>query len=331
MIESTKPSRKLKVVFFGFFLFFLPLLTQADNPPYSRVIAFGDSLVDAGNDPALTFLQRLPDGQLAPGLVIPPPTRYDRGRFSNGPNVADYLAAMTPFTGIIKPSVTGFDLMRDNVSFGYGGSETGIENLTPGLFPVPGLLGQISQFEDSLKNSSYRVTFDDTLFVIWTGANDYMNHLLPGEQINPETTVNNIVGAVQRLTELGAKKIIVFNLPDLGSTPICQNYGVCSTLSEFTVIHNNLLRNSLRYKPNVYVYDTYAVFDKIQMDPTSFRFSEEVAAGPAAGCLFQALSEFDISNCSPVDFDSNSFYWDEIHPSTRVHKIVAKVLIRKLD
>jgi len=64
-------------------------LTHASNPTdYSRMTVFGDSLVDVGNLPPMLFLTP----EESPGLVIPPPSHYDRGRFSNGPNFADYIA-----------------------------------------------------------------------------------------------------------------------------------------------------------------------------------------------------------------------------------------------
>lgn len=57
----------------------LPLAAQAGSMPFSRIVAFGDSLSDIGNFYRLT------------GGVLPPPP-YDNGRFSNGPLWIEYLA-----------------------------------------------------------------------------------------------------------------------------------------------------------------------------------------------------------------------------------------------
>ena len=268
----------------------------------------------------------MPDGSFIPGLVIPPPTRYDRGRFSNGPVIVDYLAAK--LSSAVKPSKTGFTLNKDSISYAYGGSESGIENYTPGSFLVPGLKGQVLQFENDL-NINY-LNFDNSLFVVLTGANDYLNNLSQGDSPNPFQIVDNIVISVNKLTELGAKHVVVINLPDLGAAPICQFFGACDLLTNLTETHNSLLTNSFQDNNRVILFDAYSIVNKILANPDRFGFSTNIGPGPATGCLFQSLSQFNIENCSLVDFNTKGIYWDEVHPSTKVHKILARSLWRQL-
>jgi len=325
MTPSTHLARLSFVYFILIFLFFSGI-AKADTPSFKRLIAFGDSLVDTGNDPAITFIRHLADGSDVPGLVIPPPTRYDRGRFSNGPVIVDYLAAK--LSGFVKPSESGFNLTKDNISYAYGGSESSLENYTPGLFLVPGLKGQVLKFENDLNLNE--LNFDKTLFVVLTGANDYLNSLSQGHSPNPFQIVDNIVNSVNKLTELGAKHIVVINLPDLGTTPICQFFGACDLLSNLTEAHNDLLANALLDNNKVILFDAYSVVNKILANPDRFGFSENIGPGPATGCLFQSPPQFNIGNCSSVNFNTDSIYWDEIHPSTKVHKILARAIWRKL-
>jgi len=302
-------------------------MVSADFQSPKSLIVFGDSLVDVGNDPVVTYIQTLPDGSSVPSLVSPPPTRYDRGHFSNGPVMVDYLAAK--FSGLMKPSETGIDLARDNVSYAFGGSETGLENYTPGLFSVPGLGGQVLKFETDLLASNVQI--GRALFVVWSGANNYMNSLSLGNAPDPYEIVDNIVHSVNKLTELGAKQVIVVNLPNLGATPICQVFGICDVLTNLTEVHNDLLENAFMGNRKVILFDANSVVQRILLDPVRYGISENVSFGPATGCLFQVPAEFDIANCSRVDFNTKSFYWDEIHPTTKVHKILARVLWRKLS
>lgn len=306
-------------------MMYFPCIVNADISSRTQMIVFGDSLVDTGNDPVITFIQAQPNGISTPGLVIPPPTRYDRGRFSNGPVIVDYLAVK--MSGFVKPSENGFNLKKDHVSYAYGGSETGVESYTPGLFLVPGLKGQLLRFEGDLKGGNIN---NDVLFLIWTGGNDYLNSFMQGRLPDPFQIVNNIVSSVDKLVELGAEKIVVINLPDLGVLPICQLYGGCEQLSDLTEIHNDLLYSALMHYEKVMVFDAHSIVDKMLMNPIHFGFSDNVSFGPATGCLFQLPAEFNIENCSKVSFETKNVFWDEIHPTTRVHKILARKLLRRL-
>lgn len=319
----------MRLFFLNVFIFvaFSPSLTKADSKPFKQIFAFGDSLLDVGNDPIITFSRTLPSGMVIPGLVIPPPTRYDRGRFSNGPNIVDYLIVKNG--AFIKPSETAGNLKKDSISYAYGGSETGMENFTPGLFVVPGLIGQTLKFEADIQNIDIKMA--RALFVLWSGSNDYMNSLLMGIEPKPFQIVNNIVDSVERLTSLGAKKIVIINLPDLGAIPICQVYGICSLLTELTHVHNSLLAEHLAENKKIILFDAYSVVKKIMVEPENFGFSDNIGFGAATGCLFQPLITFSVENCSSVNFDTDKIYWDELHPTTKIHKILANNLEKILN
>lgn len=290
-----------------------------------RMIVLGDSLSDVGNLPATTFLA--PGNML--GLVIPPPPRYDRGRFSNGPVAVEYLAKR--YGLFLKPSKTGFG-HKDSVSFAYGGSGTGVSNLTPGGFPVPGLLGQVDQYieyTDSLGGINEAGLNSSTLFVIWSGSNDYL--IPPPSGINPQQTIANITTAILTLHARGARYFLISNLPDLGKIPLCLQLGVgvCNTLSSLTNTHNNLLRQALtdieatQNDIKLILFDAHRVFNRVLAHPHQYGFSGNVQAlGPASGCLLQNPSAFNPANCDLVSFNTNQVFWDEQHPTTKVHKIL---------
>ncbi len=319
MKKYTSHLKRNSLFTFTFLILFIFSYAHAEQNK-SRLIIFGDSLVDVGNDPAITSLQEV-NGHLVPGFVLPPPTRYDRGRFSNGPVIVDYLA--TRLGIFLKPSETGFDLNTDNVSYAYGGAQTGIENLTPGGFPVRGLSGQIDKFTTDLSSSNVRI--NKITFIIWVGANDYLNTSNP----NYKSIVDNILQAVEDLSNLGAKRIIVINLPDLGKLPLCSTYNICGPLTALTNNHNQLLANHLddikktQRSTKIILFDAHSIFDEFLANPTHFGFVNDLGAGPGRGCLFQSPSEFFFENCDIVNFTSKNIFWDEIHPSTRAHEILA--------
>lgn len=323
-----KRSSRQKIISLSTFAFLISFIFGFAHaePNKSRLIIFGDSLVDVGNDPAITSLQSV-NGQLIPGFVVPPPTRYDRGRFSNGPLIVDYLA--TRLGIFLKPSETGFDLKTDNVSYAYGGAQTGTKNLTPGGFPVWGLSGQIEKFKADLKNLR-RANINEYTFIIWVGANDYLNTSNP----NYNSIVDNILNAVEDLSILGAKRIVVINLPDLGKLPLCSTYNICGPLTALTNSHNQLLAYYLndlqktQRSTKIILFDAHKIFNKLFANPTHYGFDNNLLAGSAKGCLFQSPS-FSLENCKIVNFTSKNIFWDEIHPSTRVHEILANEMWAK--
>lgn len=296
-----------------------------------RMIVLGDSLSDVGNLPATTFLT--PGNTL--GLVIPPPPRYDRGRFSNGPVAVEYLAKR--YRLILKPSKTGFEL-PDSVSFAYGGSGTGVSSLTSGGFPVPGLLGQVDQYieyTDSLSGINEVELNSSTLFVIWSGANDYL--IPPPSGIDPQQTIENITTAILTLHARGARYFLVSNLPNLGKIPLCLQLGACEILSSLTDTHNTLLRQALadieatQNGIKLILFDAYRIFERVLAHPYRYGFSGNVQSpGPASGCLLQDPGAFNPANCDLVSFNTNQVFWDEQHPTTKMHRILGHGMWRAI-
>lgn len=271
------------------------------NPAGAAVFAFGDSLSDLGNDRALT------------GGLVPPPSRYVDGRFTNNGAWLDYVAAGLGLEA--RASRDGFDPAAENqlVSFAHGGAGSGVSNLSPGGFPVPGLLGQVSAFQAA------GVAPDaDDLFVIWSGANDYLLGLADA----PDQPIANIAGAVETLRGLGAQRFLIVNLPNLGDAPLSVAQGVQGPLNALTAAHNAALMAELA-GPGVTFFDVHAVFQAALADPAAFGFTAGLAAGPAAGCLFPPF------DCTPVAYDG-SFYWDELHPSTAAHRLIAQAALDAL-
>ena len=280
----------------------LAFVALAAQPASAAVFAFGDSLSDIGNDLALT------------GGAVPPPSRYPAGRFSDDGVWLDHLAAVLGLQA--RASLAGFDPAAEDqlVSFAYGGAGSGASNLTPGGFPVPGLLGQVDEY------AAAGVSADaDDLFIIWSGSNDY----LLGLAASPDQPVANIAGAVDALRLLGAEQFLVVNLPNLGDAPLSVALGAQDPLNALTAAHNAALVAAVS-GPGVDFLDVNSLFAAALADPAAFGFTSGLAAGPAAGCLFPPF------DCSPVSY-AGSFYWDELHPSSAAHRLIAEAALDVID
>ena len=96
-----------------------------------------------------------------------------------------------------------------SVSFAFGGSGTGPVQTNPAGAPVPGLLGQVGEFSGIFSG----VADPDALYVIWSGANDYLLAGAPppaaGFTPDPTITSANIGDAIGGLHAAGAKNFLV--------------------------------------------------------------------------------------------------------------------------
>jgi phospholipase/lecithinase/hemolysin len=294
-----------------------PSFTEGQNYP-SQMIVFGDSLSDTGNDLIAT-------SQV--GLQIPPLGMYYFGRFTNGPVALEYLWAMLrnapPF---MLPSLALPALPPGGaVSFAYGGTGSGVQTLTPGGFLAPGLLGQVQMFQASLHNHAAPA---NALYAIWTGPNDY-----PAEPwrefLEPEVVVGNIATAVRSLYQLGARKILLINMPEMSAPP------------DILAQHNSLLHETAELLDKRLGGLQIIEGDVVGLLPSLVPEFEpaiplvDVLVPPAPGapypnsfCLF-----IDPTTCPTVPtfaMEQKFLFWDAGHPTTAVHERAAEVLFEQV-
>uniref|UniRef100_B8HNX9 Phosphatidylcholine--sterol O-acyltransferase n=1 Tax=Cyanothece sp. (strain PCC 7425 / ATCC 29141) TaxID=395961 RepID=B8HNX9_CYAP4 len=272
-----KPLQIIVLLLLGFLLALMATVVFSTKPTQSinQLYIFGDSLSDTGNVFRATS-----------GLYPSHPT-YFQGRYSNGRVWVEYLAEQ-------------FSVNRVN-NFAWGGATTG--NHSTGL--VPGLLAQVQSFS---QNHSH--TPADALYVLWAGANDYLQGTT-----NPAVPVANTTQAIESLVRIGATKILIANLPDLGELPATRNSTNSSQLSTLTQAHNSGLRRSLKVLnqqyPDLHIVtlDANVLYHQAINEPAKFGFTQVKTA-----CLTAA---------NPCRNPDQFLFWDSIHPTTAGHRILA--------
>jgi RHS repeat-associated protein len=266
------------------FTFTLPKDTFFDPDavnPYKNLVIFGDSLSDTGN------------AYKASGNTFPPSPNY-QGRLSNGLIWVDYFAPDLQFT---NPSIQNYAFL---------GANTGVSN-TFGQITVPGLLTQIQQFKTVNTNSIGK----DGLYVIWAGANDFLNLATDPTQA-VTNAVTNISSAITTLAGLGAKEIVVGNLTDLGATPLSIANNNVANARAISIGFNAALNQALtNLEPALNVdlslVDIFSLSTAFQTNPANYKFTN----------ITQPL----ITVTTPVNPDQYAF-WDDVHPTTRLHQLV---------
>ncbi|NJL47085.1 MAG: SGNH/GDSL hydrolase family protein [Leptolyngbyaceae cyanobacterium SM2_5_2] len=269
--------------------------TQALVPAFSRLVIFGDSLSDPGNVFDLT------------GFF--PPFPYAEGRFSNGDIWVDYLVDQT-----------GLDLAQVQ-NFAFGGAATGRDNglepligfLTGTEINLPGMLDQVDSYLGSLGDE---LADPDGLYVVWAGANDIFA-LLDDPAAMPDFLANqvqNVATAIINLTQRGADTFLVPNLPDLGLTPRTQDQGTTDRATALSQAFNE----SLAYALTALEQNPLFNIDIVPVD--LFTLTREVIARP---------EEFGFTNVTDPLIgqgglvDPGFFWWDQQHPTTTAHALLA--------
>ncbi|MBH8565412.1 SGNH/GDSL hydrolase family protein [Nostoc sp. CENA67] len=298
-------KKTLMAAGFVLFSFMLPLKASAAN--YGDIYVFGDSISDTGNAFA------------ASGNTFPPYPYYFNGRFTNGYNWIDEFAkrlnidSPTPYFNVAN-GVTP----NNGINFAFGGATTTPANTVTNAFF--GLPQEISAFQSYL-NQTQQVADPDALYIFWLGANDY----LPTDSkdfvpfTTPNQTLANISNALQTIAGLGAKNLLVVNLPNLGNTPLGLSLdksipGTSSGLNTLTQEHNNGLSQiikELNANPaldlNIISLDVNPILDNI----TKLGFTNTTEP---------CFNKITLTICANPD---KYLYWDEIHPTARAHKIFA--------
>jgi phospholipase/lecithinase/hemolysin len=300
------------------------LPVKAALPDYDQIFVFGDSLSDPGNDFAVSGF---------------PPAPYDK-RFSNGRVWVEYLAEdlglnPTPYTALPANS----SIPDDGINFAFGGATTGHGNIGNPPFPFIGLTQQIDAFVDLYQGQP---ADEEDLYILWAGSNDYFATLLnpvapTSEQVEAivKNTVGNLSAAIEELTNAGARNILVVNQPDLGNTPFIRGLGdqAVQLFSGAITLHNALLAQELQILSNNYSqsdlisFDINALFNEILIDPEKFGFTNVVT--PCTNSNFYSNPPtIDPNVC---DNPQATLFWDNTHPTTSVHRIIANTALKKIS
>ena len=216
----------------------LPEVASAQVPHFDSLYVFGDSLADNGN--VLIQSEFLGANPPVPPSASPHRT-YFKGRFSNGYVEFEYLWQRLTGKALdghdaLKPFLASPSIIKDAgaIDFAYGGTGTDYVDQTPGGMWAPGLKGQIELFRRALHGKK---PSDRALYAIATGANDY--RLDPfNVPMDPAQVVLNIEEGIISLYRLGARDVIVLDLPDLGLVPA---NGGDPNASAISTLHNALL------------------------------------------------------------------------------------------
>ncbi|XP_057764183.1 GDSL esterase/lipase At1g29670-like [Salvia miltiorrhiza] len=295
------------------------------EPQFSCFFIFGDSFVDNGNNNYLQTTLRV--NYLPYGIDFPTgPT----GRFSNGRNIADFIAKMLGFKNSIPPFANGTTrFILRGLNYGSGGG--GILNETGTQF------GNLLSLSEQLSNHEITISriqkllggskkhLNECLYYVGIGTNDYILNYFP--QFYSSTTIytpqqfaalliTQYSKQLRRLYKDGARKVAVSEVGELGCMPVVIGaYG--SPNSSSCVETSNAIVQIFNQHLKILIDNLNRDYPKAKFVYTRF-----IALSASTGNI-KIVSEpccvvgtgLCIEGSAPCSDRDDYRFWDEIHPT----------------
>jgi cholinesterase len=291
----------------------IPAPTNTPASSINHIYAFGDSLSDIGHDGAIAK-GLAAEGKFPSEFVKIFETYYWKGRDSNGPAAVEVLADR------LKVGLT---------DYAVGGAKTGYDNANGDLWDNTGLMAQIDQFEAELKGERADA---NSLYFIHISANDFIGSI-DGVTHNISATVPladqalaNLNLAVEHLAKLGAHQFMVGTSTDLSGMPGIINSDYGNEALAFQTRFNSGLPGEMeklaeRFDLKMNIFDYTALSDRIHSSPGDYGLTNTVDS-----CL--VVNDSTTTVCKNPD---EYFYWDDVHPTRRVHQIMGEAMAAQLS
>jgi outer membrane lipase/esterase len=267
---------------------------------YSKLVVFGDSLSDSGNN-ALA-IGTAPD-QVITGNGYVPTFPYASGTYSDGPVWASSFAAGLGLE--LMPSLAG------GSNYAFGGART-----SGGT--APSLASQVTSFLGDTGGAAP----GDALYVLAGGGNNARDAFaaiaLDGAPLGRTLLANALTYArdlrqmVGQLQAAGAADIVVWNVPNLGLAPAVAAFGAEASFVGQLVSNtmNNALARQLGGIGGVRILDINGLFAGVVANPGAYGLANVTDACGA------------IAGCDPWTY----LFWDGIHPTSAGHALLADAM-----
>jgi len=313
----TNFHRKSSVVWRGMAVCLLAVVIAAPmetaaQMTFSRIVVFGDSLSDPGNDFALINTQNTPPyDNIDPGTIIPH-APYAKGghHYSNGATWVEQFAKFRGMAQYVTPAWQSAGTKAANYAVGGGRAyDDGINVNLP---------DQVNEFLADVGGQAP----SDALYVIEFGGNDTRDILAGGDftVIIPQAATS-IANNIYFLWMKGARKFLVWNIPDLSKTPAIQFMGPAVQQTVYGLLY-------YYFNPAIIqAIDSVSLLPGIEIKRfDAFEKVNDFVANPGAyglevvdeACVTPKVPPF---NCKEPD---EYLFWDGIHPTKAAHGILAQ-------
>ncbi|XP_043695047.1 GDSL esterase/lipase At5g37690 isoform X2 [Telopea speciosissima] len=308
---------------------------------------FGDSLTDVGNNNYLPYSLAKSN---FPWYGVDYEGGKATGRYTNGRTVGDIISSRL---GIPSPPPylslsQNDDAILTGVNYASGGA--GILNDT-GLYFIQRLSfdDQLDYFEKTKGRIKAKIgekaadkLLNNAIYLIGLGSNDYVNNYLQpfladGQQYTPDEFLNLLISTLdkqlQRLHQLGARKIVFNGIGPLGCIPsqrVKSKTGGClKRVNEWVQQFNSRVQKQLLFlnhrlpSAQLSFADSYpAVLDLI-MNPTVYGFK---ISNTSCCNVDTSVGGLCLPNSRMCINRRDYVFWDAFHPTDAANAILAERL-----
>ncbi|RUS15153.1 GDSL lipase/esterase [Endogone sp. FLAS-F59071] len=290
--------------------------------PFKRIVVFGDSYSDSGFAYAFT------------NETIPISPPYAK-KFSNGPVWVEYLAQM-------------MDLHLENYACGGATTDNNAVQGTLGSKIVPGIAQQISNYYFPTLTPSKEATLDEVLYIIWANGNDFGDDQVS----NPMLVAGRIISSIDTIHSKipTAKHFLTLDLSGIGKIPYVVSTdqqvdpgnpkkaaAEAALADEVDALYNEDLKEAVGQYRN----KTENTGVKLSLFPISKLFDYMSSPKGAADIRLKTVTEpclkyffyaNDTEYITSVCNDAREYlYWDWYHPTTYIHKLIARAIKEFLE
>ncbi|CAM8912519.1 unnamed protein product [Rhodiola kirilowii] len=343
----------LTLLIWGSALVVSAALDIPEDKRFPALIAFGDSIVDPGNNNGIKTLIKAnfpPYGQNFKGG----PT----GRFCNGKVPSDLIAEQLQIKELVPayldPNLQPEDLIT-GVSFASGAS--GYDPLTPKIASVIPLSQQLSYFKEYTSKLKSLVGENQTnyiiarsLFLVVAGSDDlantyYISRVRQVEYDIPAYTdlmANEAAKFFENLYKVGARRIGIFDAPPLGCLPsqrtlagLFHGRPCIEQYNQAAQLYNSKLQrvvdsfNKKNSDATAHVFEIYNPILDLVQNPAKNGF--EVID---KGCCGTGDIEVSVlcNRLNPLQTCSDPtkyIFWDSYHPTETAYKLLVDRILKK--
>jgi len=168
----------------------------------------------------------------------------------------------------------------------------------------------------------------DAVYAVWIGANDILVNvsaagagLLTAAQVqaNITTAAADTLAQIARLRDAGAKRIMVFSLPDIGQTPLGKSTP-SAPFSALSGLFNSTLQAGLAsLNVDIIPINIQGLFNEIIANPASFGLTN--VAMPA--CTTPSSLNCTTATLVAANAGQTYVFADVVHPTPAGHQIIA--------
>src|SRR5690348_6902689 len=154
-------------------------------------------------------------------------------------------------------------------------------------------------------------------------------------QASMQQAAQTELGLIAQLGQAGAKRVIVFNLPDVGQTPssLAQGSTATAQITGLSIVYNSALNAGLAQTGvDIIPIDTFGLIHEIIADPSRYGFTNVTTpacsnANPSLGSLGCGPQGSTFPNQYAPGTDQTYLFADGVHPTTAARALLGQYVV----